>query len=159
MKRLNGYPDSFFYLLLTAMFACSLSGLAMYPWVMEFKLQWELDFSLPGSLRQGIVSTHALSASILLILLGALWQVHIRAGWRRKENHFSGSFMALALLLLMLTGIGLYYLSSSNSQLAASLLHSVLGLGLSLSFIRHWLRGMQIRGAHIRQVKHRRKKD
>ncbi len=159
MKRLNGYPDGFFYLLLAAMFACSLSGIAMYPWVMEFKLEWELDFNLPGSLRLGIVSTHTLAASVLLMLLGALWQVHIRAGWRRRENHFSGIFMALALLLLMLTGIGLYYLSSSDSQLVASVLHSLLGLGLSLSFVWHWVRGHQIRAGHLRaaQAKHGRR--
>ena len=155
MKKLNGYPDWFFYLLLGAMLMSALTGLALLPWVMEFKLEWELGSTLPGSMRLPIVSSHALASFILLMLLGALWQVHIRAGWRRQENHKSGLMLALSLLLLMLTGSGLYYLSSSEWQLSASLIHSAAGLMLSLGFIWHWIAGRRIRHGHIARAKHR----
>ncbi|ABM00861.1 hypothetical protein SHAM105786_05240 [Shewanella amazonensis] len=157
MKRLNGYPGWFFYLLMLSMTLCAATGLAMYPWVLEFKLEWELPMALNGQWRLPLVSTHALSAAVLLMLLGALWQVHMRAGWRKKENRFSGIFMAFSIVLLMLTGVGLYYLSAESAQLAASLAHSVLGLSLVGLFTWHWIQGHRVRMQKIHHAgsKHR----
>ncbi|QYJ74447.1 hypothetical protein [Shewanella sp. FJAT-52076] len=152
MKRLNGYPDWFFYLLILSMTLCAATGFAMYPWVLEFKLEWELPMALNGQWRLPLVSSHALSAAVLLMLLGALWQVHMRAGWRKKENHVSGLFMALSMMLLMLTGVGLYYLSTESAQLAASLAHSGLGLSLMGVFCWHWVRGHRVRRQKIEQA-------
>ncbi|MCL2918869.1 hypothetical protein [Shewanella litorisediminis] len=152
MKRLNGYPDCFFYLLIVSMTLCAATGFAMYPWVLEFKLEWELPMMLNGRWRLPLVSTHALSAAVLLILLGALWQVHIRAGWRKKKNHVSGLLMSLSMMLLMLTGVGLYYLSAESAQFAASLAHSGMGLSLVCVFTWHWVKGRRVRRQKIQQA-------
>ncbi|WP_228290877.1 hypothetical protein [Shewanella cyperi] len=155
MKRLNGYPNGFFYLLIGAMALVGLSGLAMLPWVAEFKLELDVGIQLAHGWRQPIVVSHMLAAYGLLLLLGALWQVHIRAGWRRRENHRSGLILTLSLLLLALTGLGLYYLGDEDWQLYASLLHSGLGNLLLLLFLWHWHHGIKVRRATIEAAKHR----
>ncbi|MFV0595166.1 hypothetical protein [Shewanella sp.] len=125
----------------------------MLPWVMEFKLQWDVDLSLSGELRLPAVVMHVLLGWQMLMLLGALWHSHISAGWRKKLNHRSGLMMSLSLLAQALTGVGLYYLSSELAQLAASLLHTFLGLLVCVGFVWHCCHSRQIR---LQSVKHQR---
>ena len=145
MKKLSGYPNWFFWLIILAITVTGLTGLFMLPWVMEFKLQWDVDFGLSGDLRLPAVVMHVLLGWLMLMLLGALWHSHIRAGWRKKLNHKSGLVISLSLLALALTGVGLYYLSSESAQLVASLLHTFLGLLLCGGFGLHYWHGRQIR--------------
>lgn len=124
----------------------------MLPWVMEFKLQWDVDFGLSGELRLSAVVVHVLLGWLLLMLFGALWHSHIRAGWRKKLNYRSGLVMSLSLITLALTGVGLYYLSSESAQLFASLLHTLLGIMLFAGFVWHYYHGRQIRLQSLRRL-------
>lgn len=151
MKKLTGYPNWFFWLIILAISVTTLTGLFMLPWVMEFKLQWEVDFGLSGELRLPAVVMHVLLGWLLLMLLGALWHSHIRAGWRKKLNHWSGLVMSLSLITLALTGVGLYYLSSESAQLFASLLHTFLGMLLFSGFVWHYYHGRKIRLHSLRR--------
>ena len=155
MKRLSGYPNWFFWLLTLSLLAVIASGLFMLPWVAEFKLQWDMDFQLAFSYRLPAVVVHVLFGWTLLMVLGALWHSHIRAGWRKKRNHISGLIQSFSLLLLALSGIGLYYLGSESAQLIASLLHTGVGLMLSGAFVWHYYHGLKIR-RELRVATHRR---
>ncbi|MCE9686374.1 hypothetical protein LZP73_09130 [Shewanella sp. AS16] len=158
MKRLSGYPNWFFWLIITATATATLTGLFMLPWVLEFKLQWDPGVELAPGLRLPAVVMHVFFGWLLLMLLGALWHSHIRAGWRKRNNHHSGLLMSFSLLLLALSGIGLYYLGSEQGQLFASLLHSSLGLTLFSGFLWHYYHGRRLRLAqgHRRHHSHRR---
>jgi hypothetical protein len=144
MKRLSGYSNWFYPLLINTLLLMSLSGLFMLPWVAEFKLQWDVSLDLGFGYRQGSALIHVLFSWLMLILLGALWHSHMRGGWRKKRNHISGIVQASSLLVLAISGLGLYYLGSENAQLYASLIHCGLGLILIFSFIWHYLHGMKI---------------
>ncbi|MCE9679156.1 hypothetical protein LZP69_08210 [Shewanella sp. AS1] len=157
MKRLTGYPNWFFWLLSSTLLAVMLSGLYMLPWVAQFKLEWEMELWLEWGYRLPAVIIHVVSAWLLFMLLGALWHSHIRSGWRKKRNHISGMIQTLSLLLLGVTGVGLYYLGSEAGQLVASLLHSFVGLLLGVTFVWHYYHGLQLREAKIRVVTKARK--
>ncbi|WP_445775849.1 hypothetical protein [Shewanella sp.] len=144
MKHLSGYPNWFFWLLVAAMFAAILSGFYLLPWVAEFKLQWQVPIELSYSYRLPGAVIHVLTGWTLLMLLGALWHSHIRAGWRKKRNHYSGVIQSMSLLLLALTGVGLYYLGSEDSQLFASVLHTLFGVSLCASFTWHFIHGLTL---------------
>ncbi|MCH1929203.1 hypothetical protein L9G16_03345 [Shewanella sp. A25] len=144
MKRLSGYPNWFFWMIILCVVVTTLTGLFMFPWVMEFKLQWDIDLGLSGDLRLPAVVMHVLLGWLMLMLLGALWHSHIRAGWRKKLNYVSGLVTSFSLLLLACSGIGLYYFSSETAQLLASLLHTFLGLLLFSGFIWHYIGGRNI---------------
>lgn len=144
MKRLSGYPNWFFVLLMLTMLAVSASGLFMLPWVAEFKLEWDVNLALNFDYRQGAAVMHVLFSWLLLMLLGALWHSHMRAGWRKKQNHISGLIQAISLIALALSGLGLYYLGAETAQLYTSLLHCLLGLVLIGSFGWHYVKGTKI---------------
>ena len=144
MKRLSGYPNWFFWLLMFNMVVVTISGLFMLPWVAEFKLQWEVPFELSFAYRVPAAVLHVLTGWTILMLLGALWHSHIRAGWRKKRNHISGMIQTVSLLILALSGIGLYYLGSEDNQLIASVLHTLIGLCLCVSFTWHYVHGVKL---------------
>ncbi len=117
----------------------------MIPGALEFKLQWEVDWRLSGEQRLPMVMLHVLSGWLLLMILGALWQVHLRAGWRQRKNHLSGITLALCLCVLAVTGIGLYYLGSELGQTISSVTHSGTGILFGLIIGWHIWHGGQIR--------------
>lgn len=102
---------------------------------MRFELNpvWRLN----GDMRLFIVGIHALVAFCVAILIGALWSLHMRQEWRRKRNRLTGVTSAGSILLLILSGVGLYYLSNETLIRWTSGMHSILGLMLALVYCVH----------------------
>ena len=71
---------------------------------------------------------HGVAAYALLMVAGALIPVHIKLGWSIRRNLKSGITVAIALVILSLTALGLYYLSGEGSRSLASLAHWALGI-------------------------------
>ena len=69
--------------------------------------QLQLYVFIPAS--RFILATHGISASFVLIALGLVLPVHLKAGWLARSNRLSGVFQIVCLLTLIGSGFLLYY--------------------------------------------------
>lgn len=83
------------------------------------------------------LKVHGLSAAGVQILLGYLIASHIRPAWRSRRNLISGLGVALPLALLVLSGLGLYYVGDESLRGACRVLHTWLGMILPLCMLAH----------------------
>jgi hypothetical protein len=79
-----------------------------------------------------------------LALIGALWSVHMRLNWRLRRNRGSGLGVAIVLVLLGATSIGIYYFGDELWSTAASIVHTLAGVAAAAVFAYHWLAGRKI---------------
>jgi hypothetical protein len=68
--------------------------------------------------------------TVALVLLGALYPLHMRLGWRANRNRVSGSLMVTINGLLILTAFGLYYFGSDVLRAWTGYVHIAVGLAL-----------------------------
>jgi uncharacterized protein YybS (DUF2232 family) len=136
---MNGYPNAFNHLLRLVLGMVFASGVLLIPNALDMRLGWHVPWALGGDLRAWMVSSHAASVYLTLLLAGALWTVHMRAGWLRQENVASGISLVLALSLLALTGLLLYYAGDEDLINSAVVMHIILGLMLPALLVGHIL--------------------
>lgn len=74
------------------------------------------------------LTLHGGAAFAMVWVFGLIWLAHVRRGWQRGRNLGSGVTMAILVLVLGLSGWGLYYLSDENWRDVTSLAHWALGL-------------------------------
>lgn len=134
---MNGYPSGFsrlIYIVLTVLF---ISGLALAPNALDMRLELELGmWMLDGETRGWVAAIHAASVFLTLMLIGALWTVHMRAGWVRRENVVAGMLLLIAFGLLAISGLMLYYADEFAGQIALGL-HLMAGLSLPAWLAAH----------------------
>lgn len=134
MKGYPGYFRNFVYLVIVTL---TISGLAIIPSALEMRLEWNVPWALSGDSRVALHALHAVASFLALFIIGALWVIHIRAGWKRRTNHRSGSTMLLLFAALFLSGIGLYYAGEEALGRLSVLAHLLTGLALPLGFAAH----------------------
>ncbi len=83
-----------------------------------------------------MLKIHGGAAMIFLVLLGTLIPIHIRRGLGKKENVPSGFGVIGAMLLLAVTGYGLYYFGDEHARSLTSSVHTF--LGLASPFVLAW---------------------
>ena len=109
----------------------------------------QLKDSPDGELWQRVSATmlmiHGGVAMLALLLLGALFPLHIRLGWRSRRNRITGPAMATFNAVLILTAFGLYYSGSDAVRPWMSGLHIALGFALPALFVVHVLLGRRSR--------------
>jgi hypothetical protein len=109
----------------------------------------QLKDSPAGELWQRVSASmlmiHGGVAMITLLLLGALFPLHIRLGWRSGRNRITGPAMVAFNALLIVTAFGLYYSGSDLVRPWMSDVHIVLGFALPALFIVHILLGRRSR--------------
>ncbi len=128
--RLEPWLRRLVYATLAALFA---SGLA---W-------WALEEG--AAARVWLIAAHGLAAMLFLLLLGAVAVLHVRESWRRKRNRLSGSVIATAMALLVLTAFGLYYLGSDLLREYASKVHLLVGVFVPALLAVHVVAGARSR--------------
>jgi heme A synthase len=85
-----------------------------------------------------VLQIHGAAAIGFCIILGSSLY-HIRPGWKKKIQRFSGALLLSVCVLLILTGWGLYYLGDEQFRNITSVTHSFLGLILPvLVFVHVW---------------------
>jgi small-conductance mechanosensitive channel len=144
-----GYPRHFLRVLWTVLIVITMTGVALIPGALE--LRWDMDVPLhlpPGS-RIGVAALHALCAFLMLGLLGALYVLHMRMGWRHWQNIGTGLVSACTLAALALTGIGIYYLADEAASRWTSGLHIALSLLGVVAVALHYIFGRRIRIARL----------
>jgi len=89
----------------------------------------------------------------LLVVFGALLPGHVVQNWRQRMNRFSGLTMVILIVLLALSGYGLYYLVDERLRAVTSTLHWLLGLTASIALPTHVMLGKRM-AARARELAH-----
>jgi uncharacterized membrane protein len=142
---MKGYPRWFLPGLLITLLLVLVSGALLIPTTLVMRLEMALAWRLPGDARILTAAAHAAAGFAAMMLLGSLWSVHMRAGWRRRRHRISGSLTGVLLLLLAVSAVGVYYLGEETAGVAAALVHIGLGLVLLAPFGWHWVVGRRSR--------------
>ncbi len=135
---MKGYPKWFSKKLIQGLFwaLCS-SGFILIPSMINTRLEWDVIWKLPSQLRINIAALHALLSYLFSILLGVLFPIHIRLEWRKKRKRNTGVSILIAIAFLIISGIGIYYISNDLLSLYSSLIHASIGLILMVIFLLH----------------------
>ncbi len=101
----------------------------------------------PHPLEHIMLVGHGCISLLLVWLLGLIFIVHIKRGWQKRQNRTTGLIISLMSLMLMLSGLGLYYLGSEQLRMNTATLHWGFGLlaGLALPMHIYWGRALQAR--------------
>ncbi len=143
---MKGYPRWFSARLITSVCTIAfLSGALLLPTTFEMRLEWEVPWRLANDHRTWVVAFHVLCGYVLVSVLGALWSIHMRVGWRRKQKQTSGALLVFISAFLAVTGIGIYYLANEKAQAFDSLLHAVAGVILLPLYVRHLYQKKSVR--------------
>jgi hypothetical protein len=138
---MKGYPRWFMSALVTGSGLLYATGLLLGPTTLEMRAAWAPAWRLPADTRLGMAALHATLGLLMMVALGALWSVHMRAGWRKRRQRGSGLLLAAALLWLAITAVGVYYLADEFLANVAGLSHLAVGGLLLLPFAWHALKG------------------
>jgi uncharacterized membrane protein len=80
---------------------------------------------------------HGAGAMLMLFFIGSLMNSHIRRAIKAHRNLYSGWSMLAMLLVLTVTGYGLYYLASEQSRPLWSAVHWIIGLVFPALVVLH----------------------
>lgn len=134
---MKGYPAYFRKFLCCVLAALALSGIVIIPVALEMRLEWDAPWAVSGGLRIALHALHATAAFLALFIVGALWSVHIRAGWIRRENWRSGIAMLLLVAVLLASAIGMYYAGEERAGQLSVIVHLLAGLLVPVIFAAH----------------------
>lgn len=84
-----------------------------------------------------LLMLHGGAAMLVLMLLGALFPLHIGRAWQARKNRATGIIVTICNAALIATAFGLYYLSSDALRPWSSDLHISFGLALPLLLLAH----------------------
>ncbi|MFT7414362.1 MAG: heme A synthase [Methylophagaceae bacterium] len=137
---MKAYPNWFYPLLLIILFALLTTGLLLIPNTLTMRFEWDVLWQLSGGNRLAAVAIHTLSSYVILMMMGALSTIHMRAGIRSQKNQRSGFSLIAIFFTLTLTGLGLFYLANNTLILLASTLHIMAGAALAAVFTLHFVK-------------------
>jgi heme A synthase len=134
---MRGYPKWFYKYLMLVYLALFISGLLLIPTMLDLILSWDVPWRLSADQRILTAALHTIFGFLVMMCMGALWTIHMREGWRKNKNRKSGLALNLLLFLLLVSAIGIYYLSDEQALTMASVIHTVLGLSIFILFVQH----------------------
>ena len=82
-------------------------------------------------------TTHGLLNPAISAVFGYLWFAHVRGGWRMRANRKSGGTMTGLMIVLIATGVGLYYDDARRHFWFT--LHLLAGLLIAFALPVHWV--------------------
>ena len=92
-----------------------------------------------------MLKVHGGAAMLTIYLLGSMLYGHMVNAWQRQRNRASGGTAAATLLLLALSGYGLYYFGGDELRRGTEWLHWVFGFATPLLLWWHISRGRATR--------------
>jgi cytochrome c biogenesis protein CcdA len=109
-------------------------------WLLADQLKDSPDSELWQATAANMLMVHGGAAMLTLLLIGALFPIHVARAWRGRLNRISGSIMVLCNAVLILTAFGLYYLGAETLRPWASDVHMAAGFALPVLIAVHiWL--------------------
>jgi hypothetical protein len=131
--RLGRFRRRSLYLL----FAVLVASGAVWLWLH----QGRADDSLPSPLEPWLMKLHGAAAMLTIYLAGTMLHGHMLNGWHRHRNRASGGMAAGMLLLLVVSGYGLYYFNGDALRGLTEWLHWIVGFAAPLLLGWHIRRG------------------
>jgi sulfite exporter TauE/SafE len=110
-------------------------------WLVADQLKAASDGELWQSVAANLLMVHGGTAMVTLLLLGALFPLHVRLSWRSRRNRITGTIMVTIGTILIATAFGLYYSGSETLRPWMSWIHTFIGLALPLFIGVHILIG------------------
>ncbi len=95
-----------------------------------------------------LLMLHGGGAMVVLVLYGALFPLHIRRGWRARNNRITGAAMVTFNALLAVTAFGLYYAGADELRRWIGNAHIAVGLALPILLLVHVLLGRRSTRTH-----------
>lgn len=141
------YPKWFLPALLALLLLVLLTGLGLTPTTLALRAEWNLPWRLGGGDRLWVAALHSAVAFGLAAVVGALWSLHMRSGWRRRRQRISGALLGGALCVLAASAVGVYYIGDERASAVAAFVHVGAGLFATAVFGWHWMRGRASRRA------------
>jgi hypothetical protein len=89
---------------------------------------------------------HGAFAVLAIWTGGMLWGLHIVKAWKQHRHRLSGGSLASALLLLIGSGYGLYYVANEAARSTISLIHQAVGVAILMAYLIHRLAKKTFRG-------------
>jgi cytochrome b subunit of formate dehydrogenase len=142
---MNAYPRYFLWLLGIVSTLLVISGLALTPGMFELRLEWEVPWTLPSGWRSVAAGLHGFCTMAVLLMVGALLPLHVRAGLRLARNFVSGILLLTALAILALTGWTIYYVINEELSKVGSIVHLLTGIAVLVPATIHVVRGLKLR--------------
>jgi hypothetical protein len=133
--RLDPYFRAAIYVVLTLLFA---SGAL---WLVADALKDGPNGEAWQEAAADLLMLHGGAAMLTLLLVGALFPVHMRRAWLRRRNRVSGSTMAAVNVGLIVTAFGLYYLGSEELRPWISDAHIAIGIAAPVLLVTHIVLG------------------
>jgi hypothetical protein len=146
MKRaaMAGYPQGFQSLLWLTLATMLLSGSWLLPLTLQMRLGLELPAFTVTAHRALAATIHGSAAFALLMLLGALAAVHMRAGLQRQQLRTTGLLLLAAMLALIVSALVLYYSGHEQLSAVASVTHVLSAAATTVLLIIHAVAGRQL---------------
>lgn len=138
---MKGYPRWFLPLLVVILSLILASGLLLAPTTMMMRADFAVTWRLPSDARLTIAAAHTVGGFSAMMLIGAIWGIHMRSGWRRRKQRASGLALALVLVGLCASAVAIFYVADETLGALAALLHLALGIVLVAQFGWHWVHG------------------
>jgi hypothetical protein len=148
---MRGYPRWFPRLLGATVAVLGVTGLLLGTNTLEMRAGIEIGWHVAEAARTWSSALHALAGFVMMMFCGALWSIHMRAGWHRRQHRRSGLALALLLAGLALSAVGIYYSGDSTLADALSYGHLTAGLVLMALLGWHWVTGRRMRREHLRR--------
>jgi hypothetical protein len=93
----------------------------------------------PHPLERWWLATHGAMAFASLWLMGFLWATHIVRRWKLRRHRKTGGTLFVIMVVLIVSGLLLYYLPSDELRSPTAMVHWVIGLAMPLALMAHWL--------------------
>ncbi len=74
-----------------------------------------------------LITIHGIAALCCSIIFGSIMTQHIRLAWQTQRNQWSGGITFLFLLIITITGLGLYYANEEQHDIF-KWIHIIIGL-------------------------------
>lgn len=106
----------------------------------------------PHAALPWLLLAHGSAAYVFVCAAAMLIPVHMRLGWYSRRNKPSGMYLVGTSLLLVGTGLALYYATSDGLRALASTSHWIIGLTLPIAMVIHLVRGKRSRASTTKRT-------
>lgn len=138
--RLDNVQKVALYGLLAAVFASGVVWLGA-----EYLLPVVAGEMDPWPWKAWSMKVHGSTGMLSLFVLGTLFYGHVLLAWHQHRNRLTGAVISSAMLLLVATGLALYYVNGDLPRQWSDWLHQGVGVALPLLLWWHVARGWHSR--------------
>ena len=147
---MKGYPRWFPPGLYGVLALLLVTGLLLVPTMLVFRFEWDVSWVLSGDQRLPVAALHTAISFLALGIVGSLFSIHVRVGWRHGGNRLTGFLLVGSFLGLMLSSLGIFYFGDEDAARISCILHVLLGLLLCAAFFVHYIKGKKLTRERLR---------